>query len=142
MKFSLGVPFYYYMLGRKLFGNGIKYPLYRFAGLPDRFMRKHLYLDFTGHRRSKGVMRAPDRKSTRLNSSHLGISYAVFCLKKKKKTQKHIDNSQTHSNADCKDPETKSKLSKTHRTTCYDDRNQRASSADLEQCTQNTTTHD
>src|SRR5438045_6672934 len=27
---------------------------------------------------------APDRKSTRLNSSHLGISYAVFCLKKKK----------------------------------------------------------
>src|SRR5256885_4132589 len=28
---------------------------------------------------------APDRKSTRLNSSHLVISYAVFCLKKKKK---------------------------------------------------------
>src|SRR5471030_660969 len=28
--------------------------------------------------------RTPDRKSTRLNSSHLGISYAVFCLKKKK----------------------------------------------------------
>src|SRR5205814_8069775 len=28
---------------------------------------------------------ALDRKSTRLNSSHLGISYAVFCLKKKKK---------------------------------------------------------
>src|SRR5690242_21016217 len=29
-----------------------------------------------------------DRKSTRLNSSHMSISYAVFCLKKKKK-QKH-----------------------------------------------------
>src|SRR5262245_64549998 len=29
---------------------------------------------------------AKDRKSTRLNSSHLGISYAVFCLKKKKHT--------------------------------------------------------
>src|SRR5258705_5133873 len=28
-----------------------------------------------------------DRKSTRLNSSHLGISYAVFCLKKKKKRE-------------------------------------------------------
>src|SRR5436853_2102329 len=28
--------------------------------------------------------RLVDRKSTRLNSSHLGISYAVFCLKKKK----------------------------------------------------------
>jgi radical SAM superfamily enzyme YgiQ (UPF0313 family) len=59
MKFSLGVPIYYYMLGRKLFGNGIKYPLYRFAGVPDRFMRKHLYLDYTGHKRTKGVMRAP-----------------------------------------------------------------------------------
>src|SRR5437899_9602701 len=31
-----------------------------------------------------GLLRR-DRKSTRLNSSHLGISYAVFCLKKKKK---------------------------------------------------------
>src|SRR5436853_4834256 len=31
---------------------------------------------------------AEDRKSTRLNSSHLGISYAVFCLKKKKQTHK------------------------------------------------------
>src|ERR1039457_7590979 len=29
---------------------------------------------------------APDRKSTRLNSSHLVISYAVFCLKKQKRT--------------------------------------------------------
>src|SRR5947199_6539206 len=31
----------------------------------------------------------PDRKSTRLNSSHLGISYAVFCLKKKKQKSKY-----------------------------------------------------
>src|SRR5258707_2418030 len=30
---------------------------------------------------------AEDRKSTRLNSSHANISYAVFCLKKKKKTE-------------------------------------------------------
>src|SRR5256885_6069431 len=36
------------------------------------------------------LLRAPkrDRKSTRLNSSHLVISYAVFCLKKKKKEDK------------------------------------------------------
>src|SRR5690242_21287179 len=33
---------------------------------------------------------AIDRKSTRLNSSHMSISYAVFCLKKKKKTIKSI----------------------------------------------------
>src|SRR2546426_6500490 len=32
-----------------------------------------------------------DRKSTRLNSSHLVISYAVFCLKKKKKTTSSTD---------------------------------------------------
>src|SRR5690348_13322917 len=32
---------------------------------------------------------ARDRKSTRLNSSHPSISYAVFCLKKKKKKQEH-----------------------------------------------------
>src|SRR2546427_8017616 len=32
--------------------------------------------------------REPDRKSTRLNSSHSQISYAVFCLKKKKKIEK------------------------------------------------------
>src|SRR2546426_6002518 len=37
----------------------------------------------TFHRRPP----ARDRKSTRLNSSHLVISYAVFCLKKKKKLQ-------------------------------------------------------
>src|SRR5690242_21291188 len=31
------------------------------------------------------TLRTQDRKSTRLNSSHMSISYAVFCLKKKKK---------------------------------------------------------
>src|SRR2546428_2148298 len=38
----------------------------------------------------KGVQHATDRKSTRLNSSHDQISYAVFCLKKKKKTDCQI----------------------------------------------------
>src|SRR5690625_6942064 len=36
-----------------------------------------------------GQLRA-DRKSTRLNSSHVAISYAVFCLKKKKKKKSDI----------------------------------------------------
>src|SRR5262245_63968624 len=47
------------------------------------------------HRRRARRLQVPgraaepeDRKSTRLNSSHLGISYAVFCLKKKKKKNK------------------------------------------------------
>src|SRR5256885_1902100 len=37
--------------------------------------------------RQSELVRRIDRKSTRLNSSHLVISYAVFCLKKKKKTR-------------------------------------------------------
>src|SRR3712207_7820105 len=37
-----------------------------------------------------------DRKSTRLNSSHANISYAVFCLKKKKKKKIYLLNSQAH----------------------------------------------
>src|SRR5256885_11795944 len=53
-----------------------------------------------GHRAGRaGAGRERDRKSTRLNSSHLVISYAVFCLKKKKKTihthKKHSNNSLT-----------------------------------------------
>src|SRR3712207_7871754 len=35
-----------------------------------------------------------DRKSTRLNSSHANISYAVFCLKKKKRSDAHTSDSQ------------------------------------------------
>src|SRR5438309_8053515 len=37
-----------------------------------------------------GTHAPADRKSTRLNSSHSSISYAVFCLKKKKKNKRHI----------------------------------------------------
>src|SRR5258705_1731522 len=40
---------------------------------------------FEGGRMGDNLEFFGDRKSTRLNSSHLGISYAVFCLKKKKK---------------------------------------------------------
>src|SRR5690349_23084643 len=38
-----------------------------------------------------------DRKSTRLNSSHVEISYAVFCLKKKKKKEKKQQNTKQNS---------------------------------------------
>ena len=46
-----------------------------------------LYFKVTEEDAEKSVMNV-DRKSTRLNSSHALISYAVFCLKKKKKKQK------------------------------------------------------
>src|SRR5690606_41703889 len=42
------------------------------------------------------VVERPDRKSTRLNSSHVKISYAVFCLKKKKKIIKKRTISRAH----------------------------------------------
>ncbi len=52
-KYSMGIPLYYQMLGKKLFGKGMKYPLYRFGGYPEPLMRKHLYLDFSGHTRDR-----------------------------------------------------------------------------------------
>src|SRR5690554_8218196 len=52
--------------------------------------------EILGHRQKScdrpgaiGVLQPRDRKSTRLNSSHVRISYAVFCLKKKKKNKKN-----------------------------------------------------
>src|SRR5256885_11371991 len=45
---------------------------------------------------ARQVHRHQDRKSTRLNSSHLVISYAVFCLKKKKKIHTHAFSLASH----------------------------------------------
>lgn len=45
-RFHLGVPLYYYTLGRRYFGPNIKYPLFRLGHFPERFLRRHLYLDF------------------------------------------------------------------------------------------------
>src|SRR5256885_13244784 len=42
----------------------------------------------SGERHQSDPLAPRDRKSTRLNSSHLVISYAVFCLKKKKQTHR------------------------------------------------------
>src|SRR5437879_11016014 len=68
------------------------------AGLAEANVVEHLV------RPLEGVGR--DRKSTRLNSSHRCISYAVFCLKKKKKTHKdnishnYMTNTRTNKNED------------------------------------------
>src|SRR5258705_9246197 len=65
--------FPYTTLFRSIFRSPIPVPLLTF-----RWRAAPLHQEF-----------GRDRKSTRLNSSHLGISYAVFCLKKKKtKTQR------------------------------------------------------
>src|SRR3989454_7062362 len=67
----------------------IHFPLHlTFHCIPDTlFLGPRNRIGSTGHRdRPLRILsdRDTDRKSTRLNSSHLVISYAVFCLKKKK----------------------------------------------------------
>src|SRR5438067_4214406 len=53
------------------------------SGMPRNLREIGQQLDVT-YILEGSVRRAGDRKSTRLNSSHVSISYAVFCLKKKK----------------------------------------------------------
>jgi radical SAM superfamily enzyme YgiQ (UPF0313 family) len=58
-KFNLGIPLYYYLMGRRLFGEGMKYPLFRLAHFPERFLRRKLYLDFSGGQKPR--YRVPER---------------------------------------------------------------------------------
>src|SRR5256885_13010362 len=58
--------------------------LFRSLHIGQRQRRASLRGCGCGGLRGRGQRRQADRKSTRLNSSHLVISYAVFCLKKKK----------------------------------------------------------
>src|SRR5258705_9339382 len=76
--------FPYTTLFRSLFARGAR------ARIRDVHLDARLGLaDVQAETRIKvDIAYAGDRKSTRLNSSHLGISYAVFCLKKKKKKSK------------------------------------------------------
>src|SRR3712207_7145369 len=64
-------------LRREIFGGG--------DSCESDFKERALTVE---HVRIAGVVVAADRKSTRLNSSHANISYAVFCLKKKKEQEK------------------------------------------------------
>src|SRR3712207_6928142 len=66
--------------------RGLEVPGLVLWGAKDPVFRDRYLDDLLGRLRSVRVHRFPDRKSTRLNSSHANISYAVFCLKKKKHT--------------------------------------------------------
>src|SRR3989442_8504801 len=57
------------------------------AGIP--LIEDDVYGDLAGDGQRPPACKA-DRKSTRLNSSHVRISYAVFCLKKKKKEKTEL----------------------------------------------------
>src|SRR5947199_5357081 len=66
------------------------------AGAAPQAARKWWLSEMARRANDSGVEIAEDRKSTRLNSSHLGISYAVFCLKKKNKNKKKTHSYSTH----------------------------------------------
>src|SRR6266566_6232566 len=70
-----------------------------FRSLLPRRERRQVFLP-RGHREIRRQS-ASDRKSTRLNSSHLVISYAVFCLKKKKQINStfYLHNKKKNKNA-------------------------------------------
>lgn len=55
-QWQLGVPIYYQMMGKKLFGKGIKYPLARFAGVPESYLKRKLYLDLSDYKRTTELM--------------------------------------------------------------------------------------
>ena len=44
-RFNLGVPLYYYMMGRRRFGKQMKYPIMRLAHFPEKILSRRLYLD-------------------------------------------------------------------------------------------------
>src|SRR2546429_7279707 len=69
-------------------------------GARVRGLRLDLEIDGGRRRKREGVNEPADRKSTRLNSSHGYISYAVFCLKKKNTTSRvNPDHTHTHLHA-------------------------------------------
>src|SRR5258705_7219311 len=61
----------------------------RCCKMPDRDRARPRRRQFGYRNAGQGAAGHEDRKSTRLNSSHLGISYAVFCLKKKNNPAPH-----------------------------------------------------
>src|SRR5215813_15079491 len=79
-------PFFFFFLMIRRPPRSTLFPyttLFRSRGEPDADGPRRARV---GERARRGSVPPRDRKSTRLNSSHVRISYAVFCLKKKKKT--------------------------------------------------------
>ena len=55
-RFNFGIPIYYYMMGRRLFGKQMKYPIMRLAHVPEKILKRRLYLDL----RTKSPMQVPE----------------------------------------------------------------------------------
>src|SRR5438067_9201356 len=74
-------------------GTSIEWYDYFLFGTMAGLVFPHLFFPksdaLAGTLNSYAIFFVGDRKSTRLNSSHVSISYAVFCLKKKKRHHEH-----------------------------------------------------
>src|SRR5699024_12370257 len=75
--------FPYTTLFRSSVGLELAIPLYQGGAISSRVRERSARVH-----EQRFLLEQQDRKSTRLNSSHVSISYAVFCLKKKKKKEK------------------------------------------------------
>src|SRR5438045_5937423 len=77
-------------LGLSLTGSYLGYQFQNlFLGEEAKAANRRQFGEKASRRVQEELGSMKDRKSTRLNSSHLGISYAVFCLKKKNKKEMH-----------------------------------------------------
>src|SRR5437899_4213490 len=84
--FSATVPLFFCLVDRSFGSSLFPYTTLFRSVLARPWLPARPWLLAGDHRRPRAGHRhrwPADRKSTRLNSSHLGISYAVFCLKKK-----------------------------------------------------------
>src|SRR5437868_12118628 len=87
-----------FVLGPIVIEPGVVFEQLRFFRRNDRRRRRLGRLPFArSHRRIRIGRRPSDRKSTRLNSSHVSISYAVFCLKKKNRQSRPLLHSHSYS---------------------------------------------
>src|SRR5699024_12317127 len=70
-------------LPQNVWDGMIDLALYMRGNLPTLSLHQQIQLLILPHLKIQIISLLSDRKSTRLNSSHVSISYAVFCLKKK-----------------------------------------------------------
>src|SRR5690625_6840935 len=82
--FSLSTVYFFFLFSSYVHRVLHSFPTRRSSDLADAPRRRGRTRDGTAGKRHHHQRRlGGDRKSTRLNSSHVAISYAVFCLKKK-----------------------------------------------------------
>src|SRR5437773_11180617 len=97
--FLLFLSFFFFLMIRRP-PRSTLFPYTTLFRSPDPDGHAHAHADRPGGAVVGASGPGQDRKSTRLNSSHITISYAVFCLKKKKKKNTYAILSYSHKKQD------------------------------------------